>query len=75
MPGHFSLVLGSDLPCLPGEDAVAPWMGMGTYCGSGLRSQQAQCIFIVRAKNHVPQTSMSKPTGKKLNFSVKKQKT
>lgn len=29
-------------------------------------SPQAQCIFIVQAKSHVPQTTISKPIVKKL---------
>lgn len=31
-------------------------------------SPQAQCIFIVQAKSHVPQTSISNPIVKKLLF-------
>lgn len=41
-------------------------------------SPQAQCIFIVQAKSHMPQTSISKPIVKKLLFfpsPVKKPKT
>lgn len=40
-------------------------------------SPQAQCIFIVQAKSHVPQTSISNPIVKKLPhffFPIKKTK-
>lgn len=50
----------SDL-CSLGEGDMAPLMGMDVHCGRGLRSRQTQCIFIVPAKSHVPQTSISNP--------------
>jgi len=51
---------------------MAPLMGMDAHHGRGLRSRQTQCIFIVPAKSHVPQTSISNPIEQSLIFVLNK---